>query len=167
MSQQTEAEANISDIIRKNIKDSKIRPRQFEKVTIQTFVGDDGRKAMLVKLPKDLLMATQLSYAGVIKAAKQQFSDYYIMFARDFELDGRNEAPTTPQERYRIMLCNLCFPFLPTGTRTDCTPGREVVNVLLEKRCSLKPSEMEMIASTLKGLYRKDYAVAVNQHTRN
>jgi hypothetical protein len=169
MNEQTEARATVADIIRANIREDRIRPRQFEKVTIQVFAKDDGKKAMVIKLPKDILFEVQLNYASVNKAVKQKFSSYHIIvFVRDFGLDGGNEAPTAPHEQYKTMLRNVCFPFLVTGTRTDVyTHDSEVVNVLLERKSQFKPIEMEMIGLVLERLYGKSFAVAVNQNGLN
>lgn len=169
MGDQTEAEISISKIIKKSIRGA-VDPELFEKVAIQIVICDRDRKVMAVKLPKDLLDATQMNYSNVMKAARQQFHDYFIIFIRNFEAETSNGGVIKRPfvEKEANWLANVCFPFLLTGLRTDVRSVNEsVVNVLLEKRASFNRNEMEMIGAALGGLLGRNYVVSVNHHTRN
>ncbi|ADM12565.2 uncharacterized protein Eint_110650 [Encephalitozoon intestinalis ATCC 50506] len=170
MSTQTEAEANISEIIKKYTKDISVRPELFGKIAIQIIICDGGEKVMVVKVPKSILHGVQMNYSNIIKAAKQQFHDYYIIFIRNFEIesDVPEGAHCKPKEIEKEWLANACFPFLLTGTRTDVRGVDDmVVNVLLERRTSFSRAEMDTIGAGLNKLLGKNYIVDVNHHTKN
>ncbi|CAD25988.2 40S RIBOSOMAL PROTEIN S7 [Encephalitozoon cuniculi GB-M1] len=170
MSTQTEAEMSIAGIIRKHAKDISAPPEVFDKISIQIIICDGGEKIMVVKVPRSILHGVQMNYSNIIKAAKQQFHDYYIMFVRNFEAEGGGKTMTKrkAKEVEEVWLANACFPFLLTGTRTDVRGVDDmVVNVLLERRTSLSRAEMDAIGAALHGLLGKNYIVDVNHHTKN
>lgn len=167
MSTQTEAEMSISEIVRKHMKGASVAPEQFGKISIQILICDGGEKVMAVKVPKEILHGVQMDYANIMKAAKQQFHDYFIVFIRNFEADSRGPKPSH-EEVERTWMANACFPFLLTGIRTDVRGVDDtVVNVLLERRASFSRAEMDTIGVVLGGLLGKRYVVDANQHTRN
>lgn len=169
MSTQTEAEVNISEIIRKHAKDISVPSEMFSRIAIQIVICDSGEKVMAVKVPKSILSGVQMNYANIIKAAKQQFHDYYIIFIRNFEIEAQEDGNgVTKSMIERAWLANACFPFLLTGIRTDVRGVNDVViNVLLERRTSFSRSEMDVIGAGLNGLLGKNYIVDVNHHTKN
>ncbi|AFM99340.1 hypothetical protein KMI_12g18640 [Encephalitozoon hellem] len=169
MSTQTEAEVNISEIIRKHAKDISAPSEMFGKIAIQIIICDNGEKVMAVKVPKSILPGVQMNYTNIMKAAKQQFHDYYIIFIRNFEIESHEDGrPASRSTIEKTWLANACFPFLLTGTRTDVRGVNDmVVNVLLERRTSFSRSEMDAIGAGLNGLLGKNYIVDVNHHTKN
>lgn len=153
-------------MIRKCTREMGIEQGQFGKVRIQTIICKNGKKVLAVKLPQEILRATQQNYGNVVKAVGQHFSDYFVIFIRNFEADGGTGNGF--EDRERNWLANACFPFLLTGTRTDVRSVSEhTVNVLLEKRTSFSKAEMEMIGAALSSLLGRSYVVGINHHTRN
>lgn len=166
MSTQTEAETSVAEIVRKYTRDCQLDAQLYGRISIQTIICENEKKVMAVKLPRAVLHAAQQNYSSIIKAAKQQFHDYLIVFVRNFDVE--EGGATKLQERETSWLANVCFPFLLTGLRTDVRGVDDsVVNVLLEKRASFSKAEMEMLGSALGKMLGRNYAVGVNHHTKN
>lgn len=161
MSSQTETEKQISDIIKKHVTD--IQEKHFEEINIQTFIRDNKRKVMAVKVPIEILSKTQINYGTILKSIKQKFQDYYIIIVENINKEGQvlwNDA--------KKVFKGACYPFIINGIRTDVvTPEEEVVNVLLEKKCTFTEDEFRMIETAIAGLVGRNVIVEVNQHTLN
>lgn len=164
---QTEAEVNVSETIKKYIKDTSVGPELFKKISIQTIICNNGKKVLAVKLHKDILCVTQLNYNVIVKAIKQKFSDYFVIFIRNFDIEPTSKNVHF-EEKEDNWLANACFPFLLTGLRTDVrSVDDSVTNVLLEKRTSFTNMEMEILGIALSELLGRNYVVGVNHHTKN
>ncbi|KAM0671738.1 hypothetical protein CWI42_120660 [Ordospora colligata] len=170
MSKQTETEAKVAEIVKKQIGNTGIKQELFERISIQTVVCDGGENVLVVKVPKVILQGVHMSYGNVVKAIKQQFHDYFIMFIRSFEAERENGEAIKQgySERESNWIANACFPYLLTGVRTDVYSINEsVTNILLEARTAFSKAEMDIIGVVLSELLKKRCVVDVNHHTKN
>ncbi|EEQ82813.1 hypothetical protein NCER_100419 [Vairimorpha ceranae BRL01] len=161
MSAQTETEKQISDIIKKYISD--VEDSKFENINIQTFIRDNKRKVMTVKVPAEILAKAQINFGNILKSIKQKFQDYYVIMVENIKKEGEiswNDA--------KKIFKGACYPFIINGIRNDViTPEEEIVNVLLEKKCTFSDDEFRMIETAITGLVGRKVAVSINFHTLN
>lgn len=161
MSNQTETEKQISEIIKKMIPD--LNSNIYSQINIQTFIRDNKRKCMAVKVPKEILDRTQLKYGSIIKMIRQRFEDYYIIMVENI----KKELPCSWDEAKKIFK-GACYPYAINGIRTDVINSEEeIVNVLLDKKCNFSVDEFKMIEAAITGLVGKKVNVTVNHHTLN
>nr|6RM3_SH0 Chain SH0, eS7 [Vairimorpha necatrix] len=161
MSAQTETEKQISEIIKKFVTD--IDEKKLQEINIQTFIRDNKRKVMTVKVPVEIISKSQINFGSIIKNIKQKFQDYYIILVENI----KNEEKTSWNDCKKIFK-GACYPFNINGIRTDViSPEEEIVNVLLEKKCTFNEDEFKMIETAIKGLVGMNVVVSTNFHSLN
>lgn len=161
MSNQTETEKQISEIIKKIVPD--LSMDTYSQINIQTFIRDNKRKCMAVKVPKEILNKAQAKYGSIIKMIRQRFEDYYIIMVENIKKD----YPYSWDEAKKIFK-GACYPYVINGIRTDViSPEEEIINVLLDKKCTFSIDEFRMIEAAIAGLVGKKVNVTVNHHTLN
>lgn len=165
MSSQTETEKQIAEIIKRHtadlIEDS--TKATFENITIQTFIRDSKKKVMVVKLPGDILPKAQRKYESIKRDIKQKFPDYFMLLVENMDFEKQLSWNNTKK-----VFFGACFPFQVNGIKTDVKSyDEELVNVLVEKKCTYNEDEFKMIETALNGLLRINVSVGVNHHSLN
>ncbi|KAF9762974.1 40S ribosomal protein S7 [Nosema granulosis] len=165
MSTQTETEKQISGIIKKHIADliEEKDNASFDNIFVQMFIRDSKKKVMVVKVPVEILSKTQRKYESVTRAIKQKFQDYFVIFVEKIDFEKNPTWNNTKK-----IFFGACFPFQVNGIRTDVkSPEEEIVNVLVEKKCTYSEEEFRMIETAINGITGVNVVVGVNHHTLN
>ncbi|EOB11409.1 40S ribosomal protein S7 [Nosema bombycis CQ1] len=163
MKSQTETEKQIAEIIKKHTSDLIEEGTSFENITIQTFIRDSNQKVMVVKMDKEILPKAQRKYESIMRSIKQKFQDYFVVLVEN--IDFEKEMSWNNKKKVFV---GACFPFQVNGIRTDVKGvDEEVVNVLVEKKCTYNENEFKMIETAINGLLGVNVVVGINHHSLN